>query len=308
LKKVPQKTKIRAKMKMFVVFFTTLVAGSQGANIVEVLQANGATQLVDLAVKAGLGETLTGDGPFTVFAPTNEAFGELPAELVQSLVADTEMLKKVLLYHVVSGVISSDMADNDIKLDSVQGSPLLVNLYLKSKFYDGFITVNGKRVVKADKKASNGMVHFIDGVILPPKGDLVTTLASDERFSTLVTAVKAAGLVSTVQEADAFTIFAPTNDAFAKVPEAALSSLLADKEALTAVLLRHVVPGSLFAKGIMWAEQSTAGGEVVATQVFRRGVVKVVAVGGDGSRAVARVIDTDIAATNGVVHAIDTVI
>merc|ERR1712045_1024956 len=132
----------------------------------------------------------------------------------------------------------------------------------KSKFYDGFITVNGKRVVKADKKASNGMVHFIDGVILPPKGDLVTTLASDERFSTLV----------------------------------------------TAVLLRHVVPGSLFAKGIMWAEQSTAGGEVVATQVFRRGVVKVVAVGGDGSRAVARVIDTDIAATNGVVHAIDTVI
>ena len=61
----------------------------------EVLQANGATQLVDLAVKAGLGETLTGDGPFTVFAPTNEAFGELPAELVQSLVADTEMLKKV---------------------------------------------------------------------------------------------------------------------------------------------------------------------------------------------------------------------
>merc|ERR1712079_1002013 len=77
---------------------------------------------------------------------------------------------------------------NDIKLDSVQGSPLLVNLYLKSKFYDGFITVNGKRVVKADKKASNGMVHFIDGVILPPKGDLVTTLASDERFSTLVTA------------------------------------------------------------------------------------------------------------------------
>ena len=75
-----------------------------------------------------------------------------------------------------------------------------------------------------------------------------------------------------------------------------------------AVLLRHVVPGSLFSKGIMWAEQSTAGGEAVATQVFRRGVVKVVAVGGDGSRAVARVIDTDIAATNGVVHAIDTVI
>ena len=75
--------------------FFALTSTCPGANIVEVLQANGATQLVDLAVKAGLGETLTGDGPFTVFAPTNEAFGELPAELVQSLVADTEMLKKV---------------------------------------------------------------------------------------------------------------------------------------------------------------------------------------------------------------------
>ena len=76
-------------------FALTSIIPCPGANIVEVLQANGATQLVDLAVKAGLGETLTGDGPFTVFAPTNEAFGELPAELVQSLVADTEMLKKV---------------------------------------------------------------------------------------------------------------------------------------------------------------------------------------------------------------------
>ena len=77
-----------------------------------------------------------GDGPLTVFAPTNEAIEALPASLVSSLMEDTEMLKQVLLYHVVAGEITSSMADNNIQLPSVAGAPLLVNLYLKSKYYD----------------------------------------------------------------------------------------------------------------------------------------------------------------------------
>ena len=162
-------------------------------------------------------------------------------------------------------------------------------------------------MTNADNKADNGIVHFIDGVMMIPQGDLVDVLAADDRFSTLVTAVTEAGLVDTVKNADAFTIFAPTNEAFAKVPEDALNSLLADKEALTAVLLRHVTSGFLYSKGIMWAEHETAGGEMIASQVFRKGVVKVVS-SKDGTRSVARVIDTDITATNGVIHAIDTVI
>ena len=77
-----------------------------------------------------------GDGPLTVFAPTNEAIEALPADLVSSLMEDTEMLKQVLLFHVVAGEITSSMADNNIQLPSVAGPPLLVNLYLKSKYYD----------------------------------------------------------------------------------------------------------------------------------------------------------------------------
>jgi len=300
-----------------------LISSCLTANIVEVLQKHKATTLVDLAVKAGLADTLignflknpfesninflSGDGPFTVFAPSNDAFSALPSDLVDTLMQDTELLKKVLLYHVVSGEVPSNAASNNIKLDSVEGAPLLVNLYLKSKYYNGFITINGKRVTNADNKADNGLVHFIDGVMMIPQGDLVDVLAADPKFSTLVTAVKEAGLVDTVKAADAFTIFAPTNEAFAKVPEDTLNSLLADKEALSAVLLRHVAPGYLYSKGIMWAELETAGGEMIASQVFRKGVVKVVS-SNDGSRTVARVIDTDITATNGVIHAIDTVI
>ena len=96
----------------------------------------------------------------------------------------------------------------------------------------------------ADVKASNGVIHFIDGVMLIPKGDLVDTLVGDDRFSTLVAAVTAAGLVDTVKNGQAFTIFAPTNDAFAKIPEATLNA-------------------------------TAGGGENVCTKVFKTGIVKV---------------------------------
>ena len=103
------------------------------------------------------------------------------------------------------------------------------------------------------------------------------------------------------------TIFAPTNEAFAKIPSEALEGLLADKEALTAVLLRHALPGSLFSRGITWQEHKTAGGDMLATQVFKMGVVKVVSYQ-DNRRKGARVEEADIIASNGVIHAIDTVI
>merc|ERR1712045_819563 len=155
-------------------------------NLVEELAANGASTLIDFAVKAGLADTLTGEGPFTVFAPTNAAFAALPQEIVDAVSADTELLKSVLLYHVVPGNILSSAASNDLTLDTAQGTSLRVNVYSKPHHYGNTITVNGKSVVKADIKASNGVIHFIDGVMLIPKGDLVDTLVAADRFSTLM--------------------------------------------------------------------------------------------------------------------------
>merc|ERR1712020_513410 len=88
----------------------------EAGNIVEELQRNGASTLAELAVKAGLADTLSGPGPFTIFAPTNAAFAALPADLVAAVTADTELLKAVLLYHAVAGEVTSDMATNDLKL------------------------------------------------------------------------------------------------------------------------------------------------------------------------------------------------
>merc|ERR1711936_641868 len=284
-----------------------LVSRALAGNIAEELILAGATTLADLVVKAGLDETLSTSGPFTVFAPDNEAFSKLPESTLEALGSDVELLKKVLLYHVVSGEIPSSAAKNNVKLESIQGAPILVNLYLKSNYYDGFITINGKKVKMVDLKADNGVIHCVSSVLYPiPEQDLADTLIADERFSTLVTSATAAGIVDVLRTKD-LTIFAPTNDAFAKIPSDALAGLLADKEALTAVLLRHALPGTLFSKGITWQEHKTAGGDMLATQVFKMGVVKVVSYQ-DNKRKGARVEEADIIASNGVIHAIDTVI
>jgi len=145
-------------------------------------------------------------------------------------------------------------------------------------------------------------------VIFPiPSGNIAEVVSGDERFSTLLAAVGAAGLADTLATGGPFTVFAPTNEAFAKVPQDALNGLLADKEALTKVLLRHVVPGTKFAKGLQLpAHFNTAGGAAedrIGTQMYRSGTVKVFS-----SSNVAKVVDADIIATNGVIHAIDTVI
>lgn len=279
----------------------------QAGNLADELTNAGATTLVDLVVKAGLADTVSTGGPFTVFAPTNAAFEKLPSDLVNTLVNDVELLKKVLLYHVVSGEVYSNQITNDLTVKTVEGSSLRANVYLKSKFYPGFVTINGKRVTKADMKADNGVIHMVSDVIYPiPTQNIAEVVTGDDRFSTLLAAVGAAGLAETLAGEGPFTVFAPTNDAFAKVPKDALEGLLADKDALTKVLLRHVVPGTLYYRGICWKVHSTAGGnedDEIQTQVFKGGVVKVVSTSGG-----ARVQDADILATNGVIHAIDTVI
>merc|ERR1719293_9385 len=304
-------THIQNQMKMsgrlLLITVSCFAALAKAGNIAEELTAAGATTLVDFVVKAGLAETLSGPGPFTVFAPDNDAFAKLPADLVATLSGDTELLKKVLLFHVLSGNVMSKDVTNDLSVASVEGTELRANVYLKSKYYDGFVTINGKRVYKTDIVADNGVIHMVSDVIYPfPTGNIAEVVTGDERFSTLLAAVGAAGLADTLATGGPFTVFAPTNDAFAKIPKETLDGLLADKDALTAVLLRHVVPGTNFAKGIYWTTHSTAGEDKIATQVFKAGVTKVVS-SVDGKRTGARVVDADIIATNGVIHAIDTV-
>ncbi|HYD54810.1 MAG TPA: fasciclin domain-containing protein [Gemmatimonadaceae bacterium] len=135
-----------------------------GKNLVEVAVGAGSfTTLVAAVQAAGLAETLMGEGPFTVFAPTDAAFAKLPAGTVEKLLADKDALRKILTYHVVAGRVAAGdvVRANGATPRSVQGGSLDVQVK------DGRVTVNGARVVSADVQASNGVIHVIDTVLLP---------------------------------------------------------------------------------------------------------------------------------------------
>ncbi len=280
---------------------TTTTAMQEEADIVDVAtEAGNFSTLLTAVEAAGLVETLQGDGPYTVFAPTDEAFAALPEGTLDGLLADTEALSQVLLYHVVPGEV---MASDVVELESattVQGEDIAITV-------DGdSVKVNEATVVSTDIVASNGVIHVIDQVILPPSmsesaemGDIVETAQSAGGFTTLLAAVEAAGLVETLKGEGPFTVFAPTDEAFEALDEDTLNSLLADPDALSQVLLYHVVPGQVTADQVVELESAeTVEGGSVAIRVE------------DGQVFIndAQVIATDVLTSNGVIHVIDKVI
>ncbi|BCA96524.1 hypothetical protein TUM19329_28850 [Legionella antarctica] len=143
--------------------FISISAYATDMNIVQIASGNkDFSTLVSLLKQADLVATLEGKGPFTVFAPTNEAFAAIPKEQLDALAADPATLKSVLLYHVVSGDVTSDKIKAGM-VPTVEGQSIDVTLN------DGKVFVNGAEVVKADIKASNGVIHVINQVIMPPK-------------------------------------------------------------------------------------------------------------------------------------------
>jgi uncharacterized surface protein with fasciclin (FAS1) repeats len=250
---------------------------------------------------AGLVETLAGEGSFTVFAPTNDAFAALGSDL-DAVLADNELLTSVLLYHVVDGkVLSPDaiaLAGSDV--DTLSGDAIALSLQ------DDSLYINDAMVTAVDIEASNGVIHVIDAVLLPPAemaeepGTIVDIAVADERFSTLVTALQQAELVDTLAGEGAFTVFAPTNDAFAALGSD-LDAVLADNELLTKVLLYHVLDSEVASETAVTLDGQTV--ETLAGDSFEVSVK-------DGSLYIndAMVVIADIEASNGVIHVIDAVL
>jgi len=262
-------------------------------DIVETAIADGRFETLVAALEAtDLDSTLKGEGPYTVFAPTDDAFGKLPDGTVEALLNDIPTLKDILLYHVVAGKV---MADDVVKLTSattVLGKPVTISVS------GSIVKVNDAKVTVTDIECSNGVIHVIDTVLLPPK-DIVETAMADDRFETLVAAVTAADLVETLKGAGPFTVFAPTDDAFAKLPAGTVDSLLNNIPALKDILLYHVVSGKVMAEDVVkLTSATTVLGKPVTISVIGS-TVKV---------NNATVIITDIECSNGVIHVIDTVL
>ena len=276
--------------------------------IVEVAVGSGAFPTLVAAVQAaGLVDVLSGDGPFTVFAPTEEAFAAALDALDMTpadLLGNTELLTAVLTYHVLPLEAPAELV---LTLDgqsvaTVNGAEVTVTIE------DGTVRVNDATVLATDIEASNGIIHVIDTVLVPPDlmgpGTIVEVAVGSGAFPTLVAAVQAAGLVDVLSGDGPFTVFAPTEEAFAAALAAlgmSPAELLGNTELLTAVLTYHVLPLEAPAELV-----ATLDGQSVATVNGAEVTVTVE----DGTVRVndATVLATDIEASNGIIHVIDTVL
>ena len=289
-------------------------------NIVEnAVRAKNVTTVVAAVKAAGLVDTLSGAGPFTVFAPDNNAFKRLPRGTVDMLLRreNKDTLVSVLTYHVVAGAYRAADLKDGMMLTTVQGAKLTVKKLGRN------VWINGKRISIRDVISSNGVTHVITGVLMPPKDsmtqsesagvmvggalmvpnlDIVANAMNAKNVTTVVAAVQAAGLVDTLKSKGPFTVFAPTNDAFNKLPAGTVTTLLKpeNKAQLSSILTYHVVAGAYrsadLKDGMML---TTVQGQTLMISV-KDGKVWI-----NGS---AMVQTANVISSNGVTHVIDTVL
>jgi transforming growth factor-beta-induced protein len=271
-------------------------------NIVEIAVADGRFKtLVAALTKANLVETLSGPGPFTVFAPTDDAFAALLAKLgisAEELLNNPD-LASILTYHVVAGKATAADVVKLNKVSTVNGKDVTIEVK------DGNVILNGSiKVIITDIMASNGVIHVIDGVLLPPadpKPSIVDIAVGNPDFSTLVAALTKADLVTALSAEGPFTVFAPNNAAFAKLADnlgVEVADLL-ELPNLADILLYHV------ASGAVKAEEAVS---LKSIETLQGASVHISTSHGNVFINHSKVISADIEASNGIIHVIDAVL
>ena len=267
-------------------------------DIVETAVAAGKFKTLAVALTAAdLVPALQGKGPFTVFAPTDDAFAKLPKGTVEMLLKpeNKQKLAGILTYHVVADAV---MAKQVVGLNAAK---TLNGQQVDIKVNGSTVMIDGAKVVTTDIECDNGVIHIIDSVILPADKNLAETAIAAGKFKTLVAAAKAAGLVDALGGSDALTVFAPTDEAFAKLPKGTVESLLKpeSKQKLAAILKFHIVAGRVYSGDALKAKTAkTLQGSAVSIKADDKGAM----VNG------AKLLKTDLDASNGVIHVIDSVL
>jgi transforming growth factor-beta-induced protein len=273
-------------------------ARAQSKSIVETAVEAGSFKTLAAALEAAdLVEALQGEGPFTVFAPTDAAFAALPEGTVATLLKpeNRDRLVAILTYHVVSGNVPAK------KVVELTAAKTLNGQRVKIAVDGDTVTVAGAKVVTADIFCSNGVIHVIDRVILPSEDNLAVTARKAGSFQTLLAAAQAAGLVDALSATGPLTLFAPTDEAFAKLPEGTVATLLKpeNRDQLDSILKYHAIAGRVYSDDAVAARTAkTLQGDSIRISV-------------QGDRAKindAVLLKTDIDASNGVIHVIDSVL
>ncbi len=261
-------------------------------SITEIAAANSQFSTLTGALEAtGLDAALDGDGEFTVFAPTDEAFATLPEGTLESLTV--EQLEAILLYHVLGAEVLSGQLESEQTVETLGGE----NIFITAG--NAGVTINATAsVVTPDIEARNGVIHAIDNVILPDAyGTIVDNVVKRYFLSSLVDGVLQAELAEALSGEGPFTVFAPTNSAFAAI--AGVASDLTVKE-LTDVLLYHVVQGEVLSSDLQASQEvPTLNGNSILVEVSDSGASV------NGSASITTV---DIRGVNGVIHIVDQVL
>jgi transforming growth factor-beta-induced protein len=267
-------------------------------DIVDTAVGAGSFKTLVAAVQAAdLVDALKGKGPFTVLAPTDEAFAKLPAGTVETLLEpeNKDKLIAVLTYHVIP---AKAMAKDVVKLTS---APTLNGQIVSIDASSDGVKINGANVVKTDIECSNGVIHVIDQVILPSFDTIPAVADKAGDFGTLLAAAKAAGLAEALSGKGPFTVFAPTDEAFGKLPEGTVANLLKpeNKDQLVAILKYHVVSGRIYSGDAVKAGKA---------KTLQGGEVRISTGAGGAKVNNAGLVALDINAANGVIHVIDSVL
>ncbi|MBA6265319.1 fasciclin domain-containing protein [Colwellia sp. Bg11-12] len=277
--------------------------------IVDAAISNGNfTTLVETLQATGLDSVLSDpNASFTVFAPTDNAFALLGQNTIYGLLADTDRLSDILTYHVISGEVDAATAIGlaGTTVTMVNGDSVGLSLSGDN------LLVNTATVITTNIQTDNGIIHVIDAVLMPPAdiveptANIVETAIANGNFTTLVAALQATELDAVLADESAtFTVFAPTDAAFALIGEETISTLLDNTDVLTNILLQHVVPeiavDSITAYSLNGAMISTAS--TAEIPLIINSSTDMLTFGG------ANIIIKDIYTTNGIIHVIDAVI
>jgi uncharacterized surface protein with fasciclin (FAS1) repeats len=275
--------------------------------ITDIVSTNTSFSLLKAAVvKAGLATTLSGAGPYTVFAPSDTAFtgSGITSGVINTL--SGSQLSAILLYHTLPAkVMAADVpAGPNAKVVTAGGDSVFVTKNTKGVF------VNGIPVTQADISADNGVIHAIARVLLPPAGNLVQVAQADTSLTYLVAAVlrastgatNVAGVLST---GGIYTVFAPTNNAFRAAGFPTIDAInAAAPNTLTSILTYHVLAGRAFSSDLSeGAKPATLNGGTVTISLTGGATVK-----GNSNTSKSNIITTNVMASNGVVHKIDQVL
>jgi len=287
-------------MKFLLVVMVALVPFVYGGSLMEELAALPDTKVIrDLLNATGLDAVLD-NGYATLFAPNDAAFAALPDEVVKTVMGNASILTGLLSFHATEGIFRSMDASNNMLLKSVlKGSDIRVNVY---NDVDGslFVTLNGAKVTKANIMATNGYLHIIDHVMFPPRGSFYDMVAASDMHKTLKSLIDGQKLESFFATVTG-TLFAPTDAAFQAVIDAVTAKGLAKNPvAEREILMYHLLEQVVY----------SAGGHAGTYNTFDQGNQVTVSMSSNGTVMInqANVVIGDLAATNGVLHVIDSVL